>query len=305
MLSPVAVLDIGSHSCRISIFKIEQNQPVLWERKKIATRLSADMPKKNTLSEERMNQAVSAISSLLELAEKFSCQCILTSATAAVRNADNQEKFLQKVKEATTIDLRVLSGEEEAHIGFLSVSRSLLLSDYLLVDTGGASVEISFIKQNKRKASVSLPLGAVIMTEQFLERDSVSADHLFSFFRHLNNTIGALPFLQEAKGLPLVVLGGPNKCFAKLKDSINPIHGVCLSCEEVFSLFSSLLQKNLKERQEMFAPFGESDRGDIIIAGMAPVVYLLMHTQGPSITICDHGLEYGLVYEAMDREKSL
>lgn len=298
MEDPIAVLDIGSHSCRISIFSIQNHKPTLIERHKIATRLSAGMSHDNCLTKERMLETVAAIDSLYQSAKAHGCSTFLSCATAAVRNAKNQEEFLEMVQKAIGLRLRVLSGQEEAKIGFLSVANSLdLPGQYLLMDTGGASAEISHVENGALKEHVSLPLGAVVMTEQFLERDRILPGSLFSLFAHLHQTIGSLDFLKNIPPVPLVVLGGPNKCLGKLKVKTDSIHGVSLSDHEVFSSFVSLANEDNEERKKVLNSIGEGDRSDIIVAGMAPCVYLMLHAKSPKLTVCDQGLEYGLMYE--------
>jgi len=298
----IAILDIGSNSARISVFAAEKGSAIFLTRKKETCRLSSGMAQDGFLTKESMERTCLSIINLLSLAKQYDCKTIVTAATAAVRNAHNKDEFLQLIKEKTNLSLRVLSGEEEALAGFLGVKTSLSLSDFILIDTGGGSAEISLIKDNALIESISLPIGAVVMTDLFLGHNVIDGDDFFRLLAHISDEINKMSVLNTAMHFPIIALGGPNKTLAKIEKKSKDIHGFTMTQKTVFAVFSDLLSKTLPERELMLGD--EKDRADVIIAGLAPLLVLMQRLDSASVTICDHGLEYGLLYEYR-KEKNL
>lgn len=88
----------------------------------------------------------------------------------------NGASFLKRVRLNTGIPMTIISGKAEAALGFSGVAHTIDRKDFLLFDLGGASVEISLVKNKKRVHSISIPLGAVTLTEMFHSSGSVPYD---------------------------------------------------------------------------------------------------------------------------------
>ncbi len=92
-------------------------------------------------------------------------------ATAAVREATNREDLLAPLRLEEGVDVRVLSGEEEARLGAFAALRSLSFRNGVVVDLGGSSLQITQVCNGDISTTASLLLGAVRTTQQFLTND--------------------------------------------------------------------------------------------------------------------------------------
>jgi len=148
------VIDIGSNSVRLMI---NENGKTLYKLVEI-TALAEGMGEEKILQEQAVDRTVSTVSFFVEHAKSEKVDEILIYATAAVRYANNKDYFIQRIKSATCIDLDVISGELEGYIGRLG---ALSYNDGGIIDVGGASAEITAVKNGVEIYSKSLDIGVV------------------------------------------------------------------------------------------------------------------------------------------------
>src|SRR6202040_2584320 len=132
---------------------------------------------------------------------------VVAIATSAVRDARNRERLLDPLRRDEGIEVQVLSARDEARFGVVAALESLSFAKGVVVDLGGASLQLSRVRRRRIVSTASLPLGAVRTTRQFLRRDPPTPLEL----RALRVEIRAR--LQEAlppadRGEVLVGLGG-------------------------------------------------------------------------------------------------
>lgn len=126
------------------------------------------------LTEAAQRRALDCLKVYAHAARVLHVTKILAVATAAVRNSRNGASFLKRVRTTTGIPMTIISGREEARLGFSGVIHTIDQKDFLLFDLGGASVEISLVRNKRRIHSISIPMGAVTLTEMFGSTDMVS-----------------------------------------------------------------------------------------------------------------------------------
>src|SRR5262249_11497895 len=96
---------------------------------------------------------------------------VVAVATSAIRDASNQAEFLERAQRASGLRVRVVSGEEEAHYGYLAAVNSTTLSDGVMLDLGGGSMQLVHVVGRHATELDSWRMGAVRMTERFLAGD--------------------------------------------------------------------------------------------------------------------------------------
>ena len=169
-----AAIDIGSNS--VQDFKISRLQA--GRLKKIhedreVTRLGEGVFKSGLLAPEAMTETVRVLRRFHRAMQECSTDSVRVVATAAMRDARNSRAFLEWVRSTTGWTIEIISGLEEArliHLGIVSASR-LGASSVLLVDLGGGSCELTLSREGQLRDTVSLPLGAVRLTGEFLPHD--------------------------------------------------------------------------------------------------------------------------------------
>lgn len=296
----VAIIDLGSNSVRFIIMQIRSGgaYQLIYQEKK-AIRLSEGMTQDGMLlTEAAQKRAISCLKVYAHIAAVQKTTKILAVATAAVRNARNGSSFIKRVRTATGLPMTVISGREEARLGYLGVVNTIPLSDFILFDLGGASIEISLVKERKRLHSVSIPIGAVTLTEKFGASGTVSASLRNEISSYVRGELEKLPWLKDA-GLPVVGVGGTVRNLAKIHQRrmdypIPKLHNYQLPASDLFSLTDEISSKTCSERKRISGL--SVDRADIIVAGTLLISELVRLAGAKDLTISGCGLREGLFF---------
>lgn len=210
-----AVIDIGTNSIRLLLAAIKEGK--ITERKKFinTTRIGGSVDKNKVISKEGIIRNVEAFHNFVQKAKEYGAEEVRAIATSAVREAKNKEEFIQMVYHKTGVNIKTISGEEEAELGYKGVVMGMechflaggaipAVSGHsiLVIDIGGGSTELVLgghgdikfnlpecvntpfvtgsIKSGLDKSStlktISLDIGAVRMTKGFVTTDPISKE---------------------------------------------------------------------------------------------------------------------------------
>lgn len=306
MMENFAVIDLGSNSVRMTVVKInDDGSTELVKQSKEFVRLSANMGKEKILKKEPIERTLGALKNFKEYLDSLDHLEIRAVATAAVRQAANQKKFLKKVKDEVGFDIEVISGNTEAYYDYLGVTRSLPANNCVIVDTGGASSEIILVQNGRVSNLISIPVGSVTLSQQFGLEDEISANKIFELLVYLNKVFNDIWWLRNGQNLPVIGLGGSNRTIAKINRNYNnfldfeDIHGYKLSDNEVNKTFENILQLNCESRKKVGGL--SKTRADIIIGGLAPIVNLMQYLDSDRVMFSKCGLRDGIIFEKLDK----
>lgn len=298
----LAIVDLGSNSVRMGITQIE-NDGTFKEVKRVKedTRISEGMGVEKKLTKVAMDRTIKALISFKKLYAELPNLTVRAITTAAVRQAVNQAEFLSRVQKEVGLKLQVLSGDDEAYYDFLGAVNALPLDDCIILDTGGASCELIHVAKRKAKNLISVPFGAVNLSEQFHFENIITAGNLFSGQVFVRKRLQDIWWLNDAMHLPIVLLGGANRTLARINRKaqkmvrVEDIHGYRLKTETVFDTFDRLISKDNSQRQAIDGL--EYDRADIIVGGMLPLVELLQLLDSDRVIFSESGVREGIVSE--------
>src|ERR1700738_3726058 len=168
-----AAVDIGSNSVRLKLARLQGHRlrPIHEDRE--VTRLGEGVFRSGFLTPESMAETIKVLRRFHRAAQQVVTDTVRVVATSALRDARNSQAFLEWVRSATGWRVEIISGVEEArliHLGLVS-SRRLDSSTALMIDLGGGSCELTVSGRGHIRDTVSLPLGAVRLTDEFLGHD--------------------------------------------------------------------------------------------------------------------------------------
>jgi exopolyphosphatase / guanosine-5'-triphosphate,3'-diphosphate pyrophosphatase len=172
-----AAIDIGSNSCRLKIAKVVSHQLRTLHEDREVTRLGASVFASGLVSPEAMAATLRALKRFQRAVQQHGADQIRVVATSAMRDARNGAAFQAWVKAETGWDMETISGLEEGrliHHGLMGEAGAG--GKLLLIDLGGGSCEITLSEHKRIKETISLPLGAVRLTQEFLQVDPASAE---------------------------------------------------------------------------------------------------------------------------------
>ena len=168
-----AAVDIGSNSVRLKISRLASHHLVEIHEDREVTRLGESVFSSGFLSPEAIALTVKVLRRFHRAAQKAGADTVRVVATSALRDARNSRAFLEWVRSATGWRVEIISGVEEArliHLGLTSTMR-VNSSSVLMIDLGGGSCELTVSNKGHIRETVSLPLGAVRLTNDFLHHD--------------------------------------------------------------------------------------------------------------------------------------
>jgi len=166
----LAAIDIGSNAIRIlisNVFEVEGSQPIFMksEMVRVPIRLGEDSFTVGEISPKNIKRIIKAMKAFKLIMKINGVKHYMACATSALRESNNSEEILKKVKKKTGIKIEVIDGKREAQI----ISNTTIIDsigqnkNYLYVDVGGGSTEFSVLQNGKRITSKSFKVGTVRM----------------------------------------------------------------------------------------------------------------------------------------------
>jgi exopolyphosphatase/guanosine-5'-triphosphate,3'-diphosphate pyrophosphatase len=175
-----AAVDIGSNSVRLSIAELRRGRLVALHQDREVTRLGEGVFKDGTLNPQAMARSLKVLRRFHRTVQSYAVERIRVVATSALRDSNNARVFYEWVKSATGWGVEIISGLEEGrliHLGVIANMRQRP-ARLLLIDLGGGSCELTLSDKGHIKEIVTLPLGAVRLTQEFIRHDPPAKDEL-------------------------------------------------------------------------------------------------------------------------------
>jgi len=294
------LIDIGSNAVRCLLVEITPGSGfTLLRQERAQTRLGGGCM--GTLPEAAVADTVEVISAFSREVRKEVMggrpPRVLAVATAAVREATNRNIFLSRLREEVGIEVRVLSGEEEARLGALAALERLAFRDGVVMDLGGGSLQISQVRAGGIHRTASIPLGAVRTTKHFFKNDPPTRREVLALREEVQKRVRtALPPPREGK--LMVGLGGTVRTLASMH--LATLAGVRPS-RQGFRLWRSDITRlreqleNISARERRRFPGLKEERADIIVAGVVVVEEVMALGGYGTLTVCKDGVRHGLL----------
>ena len=209
-------------------------------------RLVHDVDERAQLSEATMARTMEALRDFRAIATSMGAKRIVAVATAAMRDASNGALFTQRVERELGIRIEIIGGLAEARYGFTGAVRGLEVSNGLLFDLGGGSLQITRFARRRLVDAMSLPFGALRLSEKFLDSDPPTGKQIRRLRDHVRTHLAKARVGRLASGDRLVGTGGTLRNLAKIDRQTRryPIAGSTdTSCRSIVSLTSSIASR--------------------------------------------------------------
>ncbi len=169
-----AVIDIGSNTIRLVLYKIENNQIKSLLNKKSPAGLAGYINKDRCLKKSGIRKAVAVLSEFKEILDHMTIQEVFPFATASLRNINNAPEVLEAIRENCGFEVRILSGEEEAIFDYYGALQAMEMDKGLLTDIGGGSTELVFYQDHAIQRATSLPMGSLNLYQQYVKNHLIA-----------------------------------------------------------------------------------------------------------------------------------
>jgi exopolyphosphatase / guanosine-5'-triphosphate,3'-diphosphate pyrophosphatase len=309
-MQTLAAIDIGSNSCRLKIARIEKHRLRVLHQDREVTRLGASVFESGMISPDAMANTLRALKRFYKAVQAAGADRVRAVATAALRDARNAQAFVAWVKSETGWDLEIISGLEEARL----IHRGVMLEPRtqgrcLLVDLGGGSCEITLSERKRIVETVSLPLGAVRLTEEFLrELDPPSPEDIARMKRFIRRELGrAGKRFGQLSRVPVIATSGTAAALVQASAVITKSGGKPVKPSKRMEgiaetrmlrrLATKLPKMNNQERSRL--PGVGPRRAEIIVAGAEVYAELLEHLELTGFRYSDLGLRDGVLAQML------
>jgi exopolyphosphatase / guanosine-5'-triphosphate,3'-diphosphate pyrophosphatase len=299
LVRSAAIIDLGSNTARLVVLLYQPGYRYqrLDELREVV-RLSEGMGTSGILRAEPFERGIRALRTFRSFCDAVGVDDVRATATSAVRAARNGAAFVAAARDTAGVELEVLSGEQEARFGALAVANSLDVDDAVVFDLGGGSLQLSSLVERRFAGGGALPLGAVRMTEAFLDGDPPRGKALKALRRHVREALE--PRLTDLPaGAPVVGMGGTLRNLASVaqtRSGYRPelLHGYRLERAVLEDLVDELAGMSVAQRRDVKGLNG--DRADIIVAGGTVIAETLSALATKAVRISGQGLREGLFY---------
>jgi exopolyphosphatase/guanosine-5'-triphosphate,3'-diphosphate pyrophosphatase len=292
-LRDAAVIDIGSNSVRLVIYRLEGR--AIWTvfNEKVLAGLGNEVARTGRLSAEGVEAALASLKRFKAVLEAARPTAVFVVATAAVREATDGPSFVRRLKSETGLSVRVLTGEEEARYSALGVLAGAPSAEGVVGDLGGSSLELIKVSGGAPGAGVSVPLGPF----------ALKGPDGFDAAKARSRAIKVLePLAGRFAAQTFYAVGGGWRNLALLQMRIagyplRIVHQYEISAEEALTAARVIARQS---RGSLERIEGVSKRRLDTIPYAAVVLEGLIEQLGlKRISISAFGLREGLLYEAM------
>jgi exopolyphosphatase/guanosine-5'-triphosphate,3'-diphosphate pyrophosphatase len=296
-----AVIDMGSNSFRLVVF---QHEPGSWwslaDEIREPVRVSAGMGDEGVLAAAPMERAVATSAVFASFLEASGVERVDVVATSAIRDAPNRDELLGEIRRRTGLEVRVISGAEEAWYGYLAIVNSTTLADGFGIDVGGGSVQVMHIADRQLVEAESVRLGAVRVSEAFLPGEQAKPKQLKALREHVARTLSEFEWWQADGNSRLAAIGGTVRNLASAVQKRMDLpdvdeQGFVLTRDALEELIELLAEQPASERGAL--PGIKPDRGDVILGGALVIAAAMEHGGFTELEVAEAGLREGVFFE--------
>ena len=308
---PVAIVDMGASAIRLLVAEAPPGEPVrILEEASRGVLLGKDTFTHGRLGAATVEATLKAMDGFRRIMDSYGVVRYRAVATSAVREAQNRETFLDRVRLRSGIDVEVIDGSEENRLTYLAVREKLrgheifTAGDALLVEIGGGSADISFLRKGEPIHSGTYALGSIRMRQNLASWQGSHEQRTRLLRRHIHNVVEdirrEMP-LREARHF--VALGDDVRfAAAQILGEAVPPNGTAMFLRDPFLAFCDQIMaddvEQLVERYHLPQPDAET-----LVPALLAYRELLMETSADRLTVPDASLGAGLLLDITGAEE--
>jgi exopolyphosphatase / guanosine-5'-triphosphate,3'-diphosphate pyrophosphatase len=293
----LACVDVGSNTITLVIAESREGGWVPLHQDARITRLGAGLDRSGRLDPERLGATLSVLGEMADQARRLGAGRLRGVATAAAREARDGGRLVEEARRVGA-DLEIVDGETEAALVWLASWQELGEAGRPLavVDIGGRSTEIIVGSGPEPDARVSLPVGAVRLTEACVEADPPGEAAWRCVAERAAEALAKAPTQDGAR---LIAVAGTATTLAAIHLRLTRydperVHGLRIDRDALEGLTARLWSLDLESRRAL--PGMEPGRADVLPAGATVLCEALARAGATDVTVSDRGVRWGLLY---------
>ncbi len=305
----LGVLDVGSNTVHLLVVDAHRGgHPTPMSSTKATLRLAEATDSSGNITKRGADKLVSTIDEFAKIAASSGCAELMAFATSAVREAENSDDVLSRVRNETGVELQVLSGVDESRLTFLAVRRWFGWSAGRIInlDIGGGSLELSSGVDEEPGVALSLPLGAGRLTREWLPDDPPGRRRVAMLRDWLGAELPDASVTMLDAGIPDLAVA-TSKTFRSLArltgaapSAAGPRVKRTLTANGLRQLISFISRMTTADRAELEGVSAERARQ--IVAGALVAEASMRALSIEALDICPWALREGVILRRLDSE---
>jgi exopolyphosphatase / guanosine-5'-triphosphate,3'-diphosphate pyrophosphatase len=302
---PIAVVDMGASAIRLVVAEAPPNQPLrILEEVSRGVLLGKDTFTHGRLSSPTIEATLKALEGFRRLMDTYGVLRYRAVATSAVREASNSDAFLDRVRLRTGLDVEVIDGSEENRLTYIAVREQLRdhpardEGEALLVEVGGGSADISFLRKGQPIQSGTYPLGSIRMRQTLASWQGSHDQGARLLVRHIHNVVDDIRREMPLREASHFIAVGADVRFAaaRILGDDAPKDGVPVVTREAFTAFcDEVVAFDIDQILERYR-LSQSE-AETLVPALLAYRELLLETVAEQVTVPDASLRLGLLLD--------
>ena len=299
--APVAVIDLGSNSARIVVFRITPREcPQVIADEHAPLWLIRELDGRGRLRRRALERTIRVLRDFRQVAIGAGAKTMIALGTSTLREATDTRGLLMRARAETGVEVEILDAGAEARAGFLGAVYGLPVRHGLVFDIGGGSLQITRFRNRQPRRTWSLPLGALRLSDRFLASDPPGAGQIRKLRAHVHGALdrAGVPVLTGNE--VLVATGGTVWNLAKVdarqvRYPIPHLHGYEVTRHHLREITALLAGCTSRARAAL--PGLNLHRAESIVGGSIVTECVLDACGGTRFLIAGQGMREGIVLD--------
>ncbi|MCR2033752.1 Ppx/GppA phosphatase family protein [Anaerofustis stercorihominis] len=299
-----AVIDIGSNSIKLRVYKIKNDKINILFSNRITAGLAYYI-EYNIMTYEGIIKAVEVLNEYISLIKNFSVDKYYIYATASIRNIENTTEVTDEIFKLTECRIDVLSSEDEASLGFNGIMEDINIRDGLMIDIGGGSSEAVSFMNGEKKEDISFPIGSLNLYKKFVHDFLPAKEEIEIITKNISKEINdtdSFSFDKYKNIKSIYMIGGTAYSLLKLINNhfdLNKDNKVIQL--SIFKKLKELLLNDYSKAKELIIK-SCPDRVHTIIPGILILDCIIDKTHIENMIVSDYGLSEGYLIRKIKEE---
>jgi exopolyphosphatase/guanosine-5'-triphosphate,3'-diphosphate pyrophosphatase len=298
----IAAIDLGTNQFHLLVAeKTDEGKFNILAKEDRFVRLGEGGINDALIVSEAIERALSAMHDFQKIIRQHECQKVGAVATSAIRNAKNGAMLINRIAEATGIEVEIIDGHREAELIYKGIRATIPINELsLIADIGGGSVEFIICNAKEILWKESFEIGAQRLFYRFHTIDPIPAENVVTLNQYLSRTLQPLAEAVE-QYKPATIIGSSGS-FSTLYKLYAGMDGISyeknqpeyeLPVEGYYRVHKQLLLKNRIERSEM--PGMRPERKDMIVTASCIVYFIVRLLHSEKMRVVAASLREGLL----------
>ena len=216
-----AIIDIGSNTIRMAVYQIEGRQFTLLMKRKHTVGLAGYL-ESGRLVRAGLEKAVKILHGFMDFINTFRIPHVHAFATAALRSAVNSRAAVGEIARRTGVQVRIISGDEEAMYDFIGATQNIAHADGIMIDIGGGSTEIVSFAGRAMQGRWSLPLGSLAMSKAHVAGLLPTREECRTIAAAVRSVLDEAPAVRDLRARHMVGMGGVLSSASRMHALLHP-----------------------------------------------------------------------------------